>query len=354
MSESIESEPRYRLSTTWCRFSEYRISNDFIVPAENAKLDFYHLGDETSQGLSQDSVLTLAADLRAASTLPLFASDQKSQDLVLKFCSRHGLLGLFAHDVHMIGLAPRWQRSGQDPRSQWLAKTQRRYVRRGASWATEVVQLPTPLRRPYPGMANYERPYVPELEDQLVEHLAQDELFLGPCLQVYDGARVDEKSLAAYANSYFPTIEESELETFPYPEPCTPEFWKQYAEPFDEFVRAVLRFERIVNNKPRTSERSHSAALFRQDKLNVLINGVFLSFQDTGRNKRAQMVWHVPSLLGLFALSAAQEFTSARVIANCIACQKPIFSDKYQKRYCSKKCRSLIQKRKQREKKRKL
>ncbi len=67
---------------------------------------------------------------------------------------------------------------------------------------------------------------------------------------------------------FFPDVPEAERDTYPYPAPCGPEFWRLYAEPVEDFLRAAatlyeildgLRTQATGKTKPRYSGNSKAS-----------------------------------------------------------------------------------------------
>src|SRR5262249_39347860 len=109
----------------------------------------------------------------------------------------YGLLGVLPHRALRVTLAP--QKSSQI-----------QYAKIGAGWIAS-------------------------------ERAKEQQSLEAPCalLQPLRGAGVITESLSTTWSRFFPDVRHDQCETFPYPEPLTDDFWRQYAEPLGDFLSGM-------------------------------------------------------------------------------------------------------------------
>lgn len=330
------------VATQWFRFSSYEIVGGFIVPATSAEGDSYRLADS---GVSHHDLLELATQLQWAPSRSTSRSEVEAdrRRLVTTWCSKYGLLGLLPHTLRMLALPPTWETRKDDPDRRWLVKTQRRYVRRGATWEAIDEQVETPFILPRVGSGRNRReiPFSIEREGALVaDQVMEDDYDLRPFVEVFEADSIDRKSMSWLADMYFPGIPRDGLSTHHYHAPLSAGFWREYAEPLDDFVREVTRLQRIIGQTIATNAtRADGADLNDYLKDNCIFLG------HTASEKRPQWSWEVPSLLAFMALSAARARVNGEIPRFCSACGSLFVTSAYQTAYCSSACKSRIHKR---------
>ena len=141
--------------------------------------------------------------------------------------------------------------------------------------------------------------------------------------------------------------------TYRYPRPLTPEFWRAYAEPVEEFVLAATQLadaiERLGTAKPLNDATDGDRQTLRDgmDKLQSLVRTVTPAVVPTPEGSLRQE-WISTSLLGSFAMMALLDLTESRRVVACESCGGLFVTKAYQARYCSSTCRFRVQKRRHR------
>lgn len=321
----------------WWRFSEYEIfEGRFVRPAHGAKLELYEPWEDyrTARARKQptpyESALELSAHLRFSRADRKKGQESgaeyvlvpESEAKLLGWCAEHGLLGVLLQQTRLVALAPTKEKSKQE-----LGRTT--YHRTSTGW--------------------------------LADHATPEEDWLRPhvVLQPWRGSEGPEPILTIEGLShtwsrFFPDVPENQKETYDYPHPTSPEFWEVYAEPVDLFVDA-LRSLRAAISKFRGDElkkgitedtwRFHLAL----DPLNQLVGSTHPVLEPQGSSVRQK--WYSPSLLSMFAMMALLDLDGGGRILRCVVCDKLFFSDAWQAKYCSSRCRNTAQKRAHRKKK---
>jgi predicted RNA-binding Zn ribbon-like protein len=130
------------------------------------------------------------------------------------------------------------------------------------------------------------------------------------------------------------------------PSPRTERFWRLYAEPLDQFLDLAAHLRRAID---QASNLTSPQDLHRGiDTLGILTAPVrTMLYQDDQR--QLAVGWACHSLLASYAMMATLDLAQTRLIR----CEKPdcgvYFISKSRKaRYCSPSCRSIVQMRKSR------
>ncbi len=171
-----------------------------------------------------------------------------------------------------------------------------------------------------------------------------------PKWRVETPGAVDDRGRRVGLGRYFPDVAQEELDQYEYPEPLSEEFWRQYAEPLDDFVAAVERLRHIVEGlalpvKERDDDLSFVKA---QRELNVVLSGVcpVLVERKSGAFSQRRAAVSLLSHMGLVLL---EELTAeGRRPLRCTRCGALFLSRAYQARFCSQRCRWRAQKVRQR------
>ena len=178
----------------------------------------------------------------------------------------------------------------------------------------------------------------------------------------------ERKSLDEGWFHYFPGADSNE----PTPPPLTPEFWKVYAEPLDDFVKSAAMLAMTMEyytGTPRRGGRSSPpgqvtrvtsfepapdvptrrkfpdvAYLRPEDQFMRLLQGVSPVVETTKRGTKwtHREVLRAPSLLGTLAAMLLTDVTQGQEMRKCEVCSRRFVSGAHAAKYCSKTCRSRI------------
>jgi hypothetical protein len=172
-------------------------------------------------------------------------------------------------------------------------------------------------------------------------------------LQPLSGTGAVAESLSVTWSRFFPDVPQDQRETFSYPEPLTKEFWTQYAESLADFLssmhalRELHQAIRLFQTESAVARRfvKLQAALAGGPELMCegLITGVGLALQ-WNRSRKVHLKWVAGSLLASLTMMMLQDLTYGRTL-QCPGVGGAFASGAYQARYCSVRCRWVVQKR---------
>jgi hypothetical protein len=319
----------------WWRFSRYELNGWHIIPAMRAKLEEY---DPWAEYRAADDAATRThpAGKRALqppymTLLDMFAElpfqpggeseasalKPAGRKTVLDWCSRHGLLGVLPHRARLVALAPV---------ATAIDATQVRYARTtDRGWVADEtrVQLDRVQR---PRRPHVRRPDPPELVSPHV------------VIEAEDSSEARQEALVTSWSRFFPATPTAERETFQYPRPLSPEFWRTYGEPLYDFLdsaRLLQRVLRLLAYARETEDPEDNPERIAQrelQRLNRIVATVSPALYFVEGNLRQR--WSSPSLLASYAMMALLDLSGNRVRA-CAECGRLFVTDAYQTRYCS-------------------
>lgn len=348
----------FAAARSWARFDHYVVHDGYVCPDSGAKVEIYELCDRNPVGQIQArkteptycSLLNLAQKIELKPRPgpgPLLTFSENCENRVMEWCSQFGLLGVLPHAVHMVTLAPRYGPL-PDVEGRWVP-WQRQYLRVNQEWVRRDlwdVQVGATKEGD-----------VDQWMDKLVppEEIPKGWPKSEVALQDLTSGKLKKEPLAKTWGKFFPTVPQTERDTYAYPVPNSAEFWNLYAEPIPQFVEAATLFLSAAQGIGRLAEHdlTHDArgqverAVFT---LNSLLSptgsAAVLSNKD-----RIEQHWMGPSLLGAFAMMALRDFSEQRLVRTCAnaKCRRIFVTKAYQGRYCSDKCRYATQKRRYRD-----
>jgi len=352
-------------SLKWWRFDAYEIRAGYIRPALGAKLMDYNPwieynknrtpSDQSPRRVPYHSLLELVSTLFAQ---PRLTND--GEKLLLDWCVRHGLLGVLLQRTSFLTLAARWVPLPKIPGLKRIGpKSSKGLV---ASY-TQVARSNTGWREDWSLIGEFgisKSEWAKRKEGRPLSLGAMKELGVVPSvhLQELDHFKWGNEPLGKTWARFFPDVPSSEAETYDYPLPSTPEFWRQYAEPVESFLGAA----RILYNSYKELEAAkhfHEPSeleriLIRQgwDRLNALLSAVSPALH-VRNDWTFEQVWVPASLLGAYAMMLLTDLDEQAPILRCLVCGTIFTSISPKAKYCSTKCRRTQQKRANRERKKK-
>jgi hypothetical protein len=113
---------------------------------------------------------------------------------------------------------------------------------------------------------------------------------------------------------FFPDIPHKAKETFHYPVPFSQSFWRQYAEPLEDFIAAARWFRHALEELRSPAVQK---GLSSPSTLNALLSPVRVSLIAQKGGKGLRQFWEPPSLLSTFALMALQDHVRPGTIIQC-------------------------------------
>ena len=344
-------------AATWVRFSSYRIVNGYIRPAKDARLEQYSPWTLYRRPAASDEVAEAPhrALLEMIPRLDRLTIPDSTQELILDWCRRYGLLGILHQDTHMAVLAPRWRGSmpgmlvHNEANVRLLQPVARRLIRNPRGWGD----------RSETGSRLYASDQLDDGElvrqGQPLPAQWQEHGWDHPwSLRRASGGEWLRQPLASTWGRFFPDVPEPERETYDYPVPGSPEFWRLYAEPVEEFLQNAATLHRTLNtfqiltsgppaDEPRVDPTSAHQAVAQLDSLFSGVHPI-LHFASDGS---AHLQWNGASLLGSIAMMAVQDLLAGSRMLVCAntPCGELFLAHKYQAKFCSDRCRRTAQKR---------
>ena len=288
----------------WWRFERYQVRDGYIRPAPGADWEPYdpwkahrlqkrppylELVDAISD-VSPEAVIPTGHWAGFAG--PRFTCSETTQERVLDWCARFGLLGLLPHDLLQARLAGS-------------------IVRRtsvGDSWVRE--------------------PYFYERAKEPIAELVFDE----------GGSGAIPLAEPAAWYHYFPDVPGGEWESRQIAIPGSDEFWRGYAEPLNDFVATAARLRELVCDAadPAVGKRKRAVTASAFDSLNSLIASVRRTVA-LDRRGRPAASWGSPSLLGHLAMQVSQDLIGGSRLVRCV-CGTVTTTSHPSKRWCSNRC----------------
>jgi hypothetical protein len=339
----------------WYRFDQYELRDGLIRPADGAVGEWYDPWDDFR--LSREPGSTSEPPYQSL----LNAMDNVSWPLqparadgLLAWCEEYGLLGVLPHQVLMVTTAPAVVSLEPTPviGLNRCFRTNLRFLREQPPGWLSVQQQSKPQLENHGGLSK--RGQVPQ---ELVPRTWPSPHVLMTSLEPLPGhAPWSEEPLSQTWARFFPDVPQEHWETYRYPTPLTEDFWRQYAEPLDQFARAAsilrrafdgLREDQAANAASAPSwelpQPRHEAWL----SINSLVSSVSPALEFSSDGKPHQE-WQAPSLIAHFAMMLLFDVTECRRLLSCAACDRLFTAKSPKARYCSDRCRERMQKRRYR------
>ena len=299
----------------WARFDRYEIRDGLIRPVAGAKFEKYDPWLDFRSPRGKESVVQPYHFL--FKLVDRFdhteGGSSKAEQLVTKWCSEHGLVGVLQETCIAAYVAP----DGEEPRSYW---------RFPGGWRG-LSRWPDSIK------------------------------IAGPCALVRSVGDYEWhiKGLETSWAPFFPKARGEPVQGA-FPLPFTDEFWGSYAEPLDRFLDTARRLRDAVANLQSLAERTEldeqqmalwmRAGASLQWFLSNSNHGVYPDLRDTFN---VRLGFSYASLLSAYAAMAVQDLAHARQMI-CAKCHTPFVSLAKRARYCSSQCRKAMQMRRFREK----
>jgi hypothetical protein len=261
---------------------------------------------------------------------------------LLDWCQRYGLLGLCTHENRQVTLPARFEvaASSDVPGKAVLVPTLRQWEWVGGAWTEHVEQDGGSALLPADSVAAGGQPLVgtrdyPERWPQAgVEHRP----LMGSALFEWRHADLREW------RQYFP----ERRPDAPLLGPWDETFWHEYAEPVGDFLNAIHNLTDVIRavvrhrDAPDHVQVPRIAAFFNRflDRVQPVIR--------PGDDQPWEIRWAAPSLLAQLVMMARDDL-AVGIVRLCASsdCQRIFRSSARAVTYCSDRCRSREQKRKQ-------
>ena len=323
----------------WCRASRYEISGRHIRPIAGARLEWYDPWEDYERAPGGKSPRRDAPYLSLAEIdAPPQPGESASRTLeqwqgvlarAVDWSNRFGLLGILRHRVLWVETAARWEPPTADS-GRLLHPSHSSAVRIGAGWLHRTGWA-----------AGTDVWYIhdePEKQGALVPDEMRPSGWRPRTILTDPEGLTVEASLADSWGSFFPGVPRSDRETFDYLSLHGEDFWRQYAEPIDDFLQVAHSLRGILNGLDDPKQRNEWLAL----KLDRLVQ--VMAPTPIFENAQLQWRWGSPSLIGHLGMMLLVDNSKGRRPLRC-DCGALFLSAAHQGRYCSESCRWRFQKR---------
>ncbi len=333
------------ITSSWWRFTEYEVRDSpeasrvgsgmrdyfrYIRPTPGARLERFEVG------IGPDAAGNINVDLDEILSLEL-----ESEEPILKWCCRHGLLGVLPEQAWLIRLAPRWGVPFGDMHTPILVPSQKIYVRTHTGWRETVRSR---LGQGENSLTLEEGESVQDILDKIV--IPEDTNLPRPSMLSVKlfSDEIEEQDLDKGLGTFFPDVPSNDLLEYRYPIPLSGPFWHQYAESVATFRDRVERFRAILERLRGIGplDELPDEALWNlvrgQTELNALlsVNPALGLGHDAFEPK-----WAFSSLLAMFAFAAWMKLVGGSSVRQCQRprCRRLFITSVKTKRYCSERCR---------------
>jgi hypothetical protein len=326
-----DREPFEFVGGAWVVFERYEVADGYIRPSPGAKGRWYDPWEKFREARSGD-IKARSANLidgrpylslvRLVERLPSAATPERDREITA-WCSQHGLTGIMLAETDMVALAP----VVHEP-ADAASATQKRYFRTNDRWGEFTRKLADTSGQSLPaGVSGRQLPTTNWLHQDFAHSWAK----------------------------FFPGVPETEWQVYQYPQPGSGEFWLQYAEPVNEFLRAanLLRDALDGLKTPASAKKTSEAEHQRRKRGKFLLDALVFQVSATTELKddgSLGLQWVSPSLLGSIAMMAMLDLTESRLI-RCVVCDTLFPTHSPKAKYCTARCRNTAQKRAHRKKK---
>lgn len=338
-----DDSARPLLAAPWWRFGRYEIVDGVVRPTADAQIEPYdpwqdfldHRQRGTGEGRVKppyQALVDLWHGVRARDVDGSYSDlDLRQEKRLLEWCRRHGLLGLWHHEV-LLALFPDAQQRSEGGRL-------RGYER--ASWGWREVKV-------HAERANaLRRPKGPRLPEGLLAAMPREVWRSalpsgGFVLRRLGSEAISHAPLDATWKLYFDRNGPLGEPAWPVPSPMSPEFWRSYGEPVAMIMFAAQELEFAIEYIADGGAWSQASL----EKLNALAGPVAPALRKTAEGPT--LGWDSPSLLASLATMAITDAAGGARSVVCRACGAPFLTKAYQARYCSNRCKETARTRRRR------
>ena len=336
-------------ATDWWRFDRYEVSGSYIRPAEGAQLNRYDPWEkDAGRGRSKrayQELIELIEDVRGG---PFLWTSLRpgSEEKVLAWCEKHGLLGLLLHETVSVTFQAQWSLYEPEQSRQVLVAPSITTIDRLVDRWRENTRTYDDLLQP-PGEKQADTP----LEDEeYLDRMPRRRALI----QTLNDDSLVELDLEESWGRFFPAVKRENAKTFRYPAPPTEQFWRAYGESIGDFMKAAGALHQLNEGLSRIREHqteteddqiaAQQALALMPRLLSPVSPGVVVD-----ENGEMSLKWVGASLLSVYAMMAVQDFIGDAIPRRCPACNSYFLKKSGQKAtYCSERCRQRAQKRTQR------
>ena len=400
----VLAEPIAPSTSRWWRFTGYEVVEGSIRPAPAAELVEYDPWEDylSARGRGVDRVPPYQSLLRltegltteelkllfSGEAVPVELGDKREKEL-LRWCSRHGLLGIVPHLYSALRLpiavvAARWHSNGaeswkvlfdltvfQRTHDGWITRPMR--FEAGGDEAVRVAESLLASSRLVPvdigenagdfapsGADMFRGQLSPEELREFVHHtevldetwkdLRAESWLSGPHRVLRGAVNVTE-----LLDDFFPNLEGDRPAR-----PLSPDFWATYAEPVSLFMHWAVRLKLAIETLRGNERAGLWSALvgrplepdFGRLVLDRLLEPISPVIEERGPGEGYRLGWSTPSLLAGLGMMITLDLVEGRRVHVCEACSTVFLSRAYQVKFCSDRCANRIRMRRRRERER--
>jgi len=310
----------------WVRFSKYAVVGGYIRPARDATLQRFRLGADLKDAEGRRPYESLADILDQGR----FADGRRgitpeTEPLLLRWCERFGLLGLLLQRVETVVFPPQ-SIPGENQR--WAGTGQTVLMRTPSGWQQNSDGRLGPDAARYP--------------------------WSEPGVMLHDAANFELRwePIARTWGRFFPSVLEEERSTYSYPHPHDDEFFRLYAEPVEDFLKAGGEFAEALGQVARAKIQPSPdfTPLGSFSQAIRILNGFAATTRRVFRvnpDGSVAELWVPPTLLAALAGMALRDLAVGHAVRLCenVTCRTLFVSKAYGARYCSERCRHTVNKR---------
>ncbi len=329
----------------WWKFDRYEVCDGWIRPAEGATLERYdpwanyakawdtpnaaEVGTKRRTVAAYQELMELVNSLSAGAALE---PTREEEEAVLKWCAKHGLLGLLSDRLHGATFGAFWEK---DETLKKVSPCVRRWTRKATGWA-DATRPQWLFDEHFALSGNPGEPVgqaIPASRFPPAGCVAREGL-------TFD---VTIKPPEEFLRGYFPPDHPGFADVRQFPMPLSDRFWHESGEQFADWVSTAAMFSRSVRVLINMDEERPELIDTSIKTLNVLSSNArqALGILKTGE---VGLRWVCTSLLSSLAMMAVQDL-ARRAVRRCAECGKAFASEAYQATYCSSRCRNTATKR---------
>jgi len=342
------------------RFSQYEVSADGrIQGAPGATLESFTLDEPSTTEQARGyralfevyelylSIRARRPDFQAALVNMVDEDSQELHHAVTQWCSSYGLLGIVPHFVRSYRGWPSLVIRNGTVGVRW--KT---WAAHGAGFRQGVI-----------GIDRYSLTDLQARLPELSRWTAQDEVEQPASVAVVEGMRLDTAQAmvfdyfsgmffsdgsGTYLARFFPQVNSRQAESYDYPCPQSPQFWQDYSEPIEEFLRFTQELWSIHHELGLRGKSSAQDIAGPISRLNQLI-AVLSPEVVMSPNGLLGVALVSSSLLGYLVGELLEDLRSDKLQRRCHYCEQPLTVANPKALYCPEH-REAGRKRKQRQK----
>ncbi len=369
----------------WWRFDRYEISEGYIRPTADARLESYDPWSLYRTSFGQrggrapyESLARLSRQLGDARQTPTRAMHNDAQGRtyfvrvaedhdqhIADWCSQYGLLGLLPARARIVALAPRWYLDETlppvDPHIVRRPDMTEEELATSVSFTRQDRLVPRQLiyRRSATGWLTYSIKSYQERDEAVIEGGLVKKAYLPDnwpapyaILEAPFGVVGNvHKELRPWPLSeewagYFPSVQWGETETYPYPAPLSDAFWRLYGETVTDFYHAARLFRQVLENLAGTDVASEVPRETRVARCRRYLAEMVAGAQPTlaqTESGRLQQVFSEPSLLSTLGMMLLLDLDRYDRVRTCDLCTWPFVAHTSRDRFCEEKCRRTWQ-----------